>query len=392
MRLIPLALALAGLALGAHAATAPEAPAEITLTVDAVDVVRRPSGQPGLGYLGGKAFAHEGDIELFDVVFVLDTSGSTADSSGLGSTSTWISNIPMVKVSRANSILGAEVAAVESLLDGFDPRTTRVGIVTFAGSENPYESHAWTDSPLTSDYKQTRAALSDRLLIDPDGGTDLAAGLLRGAIELLGTRSADSQPRAHAVRHVVVLTDGLPTLPVYDPVRAAKRAAHSLAKHHIRVHIFAIGAAADAEGRDIEPVATITHGDYHAVKDLSKLSKLLKDIKFESLKELRVQNKTTNAPALELSRDETGAWSALVPFVEGANDIEVVAVASDGREQRVQKRLVFGRVGIDAEQKLRRDRLIVLQTEGEARAKAQKAKELSIKPEAPEPNATKPAN
>ena len=391
MRLTLLALVpVFALAVGAHAATEQEPPPQITLTLDAVDVVRKPGGQPGLGYLGGKAFAHEGDIELFDVVFVLDTSGSTADSSGLGSTSTWISNIPMVKVSRANSILGAEVQAVESLLDGFDPRTTRVGIVTFAGSDNPYEQHAWTEAPLTSDYKQTRSALADRMLVDPEGATDLAAGLLRGAIELLGTASADSQPRAHAVKHLVVLTDGLPTEPAYDPIRAATRAARKLAKHHIRVHIFAIGAAAESEGRDIEPVATITHGDYHAVKDLTKLQKLLKDIKFESLKELRVQNKTTNAPALELTRDETGAWSALVSFIEGANDIEVVAVAADGREQRVQKRLVFGRVGIDAEQKLRRDRLIVLQAEGEARAKAQKAKELSIKPETSQP--PKPAN
>src|SRR5262245_31625151 len=99
---------LVGVALGAHAATKqgtpPEAPPEITLTLDAVDVVRRPAGQPGLGFLAGKALAHEGDLELFDVVFVVDTSGSTADSSGLGETSTWMSKIPGVKVSRSNSI------------------------------------------------------------------------------------------------------------------------------------------------------------------------------------------------------------------------------------------------------------------------------------------------
>jgi len=377
----PLALLLAcALALGA--AAPPEAPPEITLTLDTVDVIRRPASLPGLGFLSGKALAHEGSLELFDVVFVIDTSGSTADSSGLGETSTWISHLPGVRVSRTNSILGAEVAAVESMLGGFDPRTARVGLVSFAGSENPYEHHAWTDAPLTSNYAAIRNALSDRMMVDPEGGTDLSAGLLRGAIELLGTRSADSKPRAHAVRHLVLLTDGLPTLPENDPVRAAKRAARKLAKHGIRVHIFAIGGAATDEGFDIAPVAEITHGDYHAVEDLTRLAPLLKQIQFESLRELRVVNKTTGKPATELTRDEAGAWSALVPFVEGANEIEVVAISADGRERRVERRLVFGKVALDADQQARRDRLLVLHAETEARAKAH-GKALTIEPEKP---------
>ena len=383
MRSTPLALFLALSLVAATAPSAPKAPPEITLTLDAVDVVRRPAELPGLGFLSGKALAYQGDLELFDVVFVLDTSGSTADSSGLGEHSSWISHLPGVKVSRSDSILGAEVAAVESMLGSFDPRTTRVGLVSFAGSENPYEQHAWTDAPLTSNYPAIRSALVDRLQVDPDGGTDLAAGLLRGAIELLGTRSADSQPRAHAVRHLVVLTDGLPTLPESDPVRAATRAARKLAKHGIRVHIFAIGSAANDEGLDIAPVAEITHGDYHAVGDLTKLAPLLKQIEFRSLRELRVQNKTTGAPAVELTRDEAGAWSALVPFVEGANEIEVVAIAADGRQQRVERKLVFGKAALDADQKARRDRLLALHAENEARAKAH-GKALTVAP-APAP-------
>src|SRR6516164_8263324 len=205
-----LALALVLFAFRARA----EEPPEITLSLDTVDVVHPPTSDPGVGFLSGKAFAHQGPVELFDVVFVIDTSGSTGISSGLGNESkSWLSRLPGVKVRRADSVLGAEVAAIESLLDGFDARVTRVGLVSFAGDLNPYSNHAWVDSPLTSDFQAVRNALADRLLVDPEGGTDLAAGLLRGAIELLGTRSAESQPRAHATRNLVVLTDGLPTLP-----------------------------------------------------------------------------------------------------------------------------------------------------------------------------------
>jgi hypothetical protein len=106
-------LALGGAAVGAPTEPAPTAP-EITLTLDTVDVVRPPAGTPGLAFLSGRAFAHEGALELIDVVFVIDTSGSTADASGLGKHSSWLSHLPGVEVARSDSRLVAEVAAIQS--------------------------------------------------------------------------------------------------------------------------------------------------------------------------------------------------------------------------------------------------------------------------------------
>ncbi len=360
---------------------------EITLTLDTVDVVRAPGAEPGLGYLSGRALAHAGELELFDVVFVIDTSGSTAEASGLGKRSGWLSRLPGVPVGKTDSILGAEVAAIESLLDGFDPRTTRVGLVSFAGSEYPSADHAWVEAPLTSNYAELRKALEDRLLVDPEGATNLRAGLLRGGIELLGTRSAESRPRKRAIRHLVVLTDGIPTLPEPDPVRGAIRAARSLAKRGIRVHVFAIGREAQHDGRAIVPVAKLTHGEYHAVEDLSKLAPLLGQIEFRSLRELRVLNLSNGARALEQTRDDDGAYAVLLPFAAGVNRIEVVAIASDGREQRVLREIVFKQTELDATQRARQDRLLALQASAGDRARAARQKNLALEPE---PNA--PAN
>jgi Mg-chelatase subunit ChlD len=377
-----LALALVAFALSAAIARAEDAP-QITLSLDTVDVVRAPASEPGLGFLSGKALAHEGPLELFDVVFVIDTSGSTALSSGLGKhpTSSWLSQITGLKVTRSESVLGAEVSAIESLLDGLDARVTRVGLVSFAGDENPRAKHAWVDAPLTSNFKEIRQALADRLLVDPEGGTDLAAGLLRGAIELIGSRSAESEPRAHAIRHLVLLTDGLPTLPEFDPVGKAIEASQSLARRGIRVHVFAIGREANGAGREIAPVARNTHGEYHAVEDLSKLAPLLAQIQFQSLRELRVTNKTTGAAASQLERDDSGVWSALVPFKNGVNQLEVVAVASDGRERTVERDVIFGSVTLDSEQQARRDRLIAIQGEAAAKARIKPEKKLSVDPD-----------
>ena len=355
---------------------------EITLTLDAMDRVRAPGkAEPGLGYVTGRALAHQGELELFDVVFVIDTSGSTAEASGVGAGSSWLKKLPGVPVSRTESILGAEVAAVRALLDGFDPRTTRVGLVSFAGEGDPRVDSAWVEAPLTSNYAEMRKALDDRLLVDPEGGTNLRAGLLRGAIEVLGTRSAESRPRPNAGRHLVVLTDGIPTLPEGNPEGAAIHAARSLAKRGVRVHVFEIGAASWSRSRAGAQVALITHGEHHTVTDLSKLAPLLGQIQFQSLKELRVGNLTTGAQALELVKDPDGGYGALVPVVAGVNRIEVVAVAADGREQRVERELVFVDTDLGAPQRARLERLLALEAAADARKKAAKEKSLTVQPE-----------
>src|SRR4029453_8495278 len=43
----------------------PKDVSEITLTLDAVDRVRAPAAEPGLGYVSGRALAHQGELELF---------------------------------------------------------------------------------------------------------------------------------------------------------------------------------------------------------------------------------------------------------------------------------------------------------------------------------------
>ena len=381
---VSIALA-AGLAHAGESAREEPDASEITLTLDAIDSVRAPTADPGLGYVSGRALAHHGALELFDVVFVIDTSGSTAGASGIGDGSSWLKRLPGVPVRRSESILGAEVAAVESLLRGFDSRTTRVGLVSFAGSENPHADHAWVEAPLTSDYAQIRKALEDRLLVDPEGGTDLRAGLLRGAIELLGTRSAESTRRRNAGRHLVVLTDGLPTLPERDPEGGAISAARSLAKRGVRAHVFEIGARPRGRSRAGPAVARTTHGEYHTVSDLSKLAPLLGQIEFRALRELRVANRTTGAPALELVKDDDGAYAALVPVVAGVNRIEVVAIAADGRERRVEREIVFSDAELDARQRAQQERLLALHASAAAREKAARQKTLAVEPERAKP-------
>ena len=141
--------------------------------------------------------------------------------------------------------LAAEVAAVENVIARLSPRTTRVGIVTFS-------HRSWVDAPLTHDYEEVRLALGDILSRGPEGGTNMKSGLLRGSIELIGTKSAASTRRKGAERVLVFVTDGRPTLPyAAGPfssdgrnVREAVRSAEKAAKRGVRMHSFAVGKEA----------------------------------------------------------------------------------------------------------------------------------------------------
>src|SRR5262245_47443109 len=159
----------------------------------------------------------------FDVMLIIDTSGSTAtpsrgllDSVGWGrSTGGGIIRLPKALV--RDSILGAEVSAALNFLVQVDGLRTRVGVVTFAegyqAANGAGTANARVAQPLTFDLQAVRSALSGVLSRGSDGGTDMAAGLRLAVRELLSLEGAASPARPDARKVSLLLTDGFPTLP-----------------------------------------------------------------------------------------------------------------------------------------------------------------------------------
>jgi hypothetical protein len=312
-------------------------------------------GNRGGGFLAGRATAEGGEFQKFDIVLVLDTSGSTAQATGSDVNGNGVvGKAPLGAVGNifglassdpGDSILSAEILAARQLLQGFDPRTTRVGLVTFAGLpvDRPggYRrtvQAAVTEEPLTHDYGLVEDAMLRLLHRGPDGMTHMAAGIDQATIELLGLKGAFSDANPEAEKIVLFFTDGRPTLPYEGLERpnneAVIRAAERARRGGIRIHSFAVGPEA-LDG----PVATVemaarTDGLFTPVRDPGDLVQVVEVVQLTDIETLHVRNLTTDSDADSVQLSADGSWTALVPLEVGLNDIEVVAVADDGRTAR----------------------------------------------------------
>ncbi|MFQ5829821.1 MAG: VWA domain-containing protein [Candidatus Methylomirabilia bacterium] len=294
----------------------------------------------------GRARSPEPQPPTFDVMIVLDTSGSTRNPSGVGGTFTaggpggsfeWFQR-------RSDSILHAEAGAAIQFLGISDPATTRVGIITFAGAHQaltglavPGSTDAWVERPLTFDYAATRAALLDIVRRGSKGGTDMGSGLRLGIRELLALESARSQPRSRARKVLLLLTDGFPTLPfgsvnVMDPgdVEVTTSAARVAAKGGIVIHTFCLGPEALSAPIACAEAARITGGLYTPVETPGDIVDILPKTRIADVDLIAVRNATTGQMARDLSVSPDGIFTAEVPLVAGGNQLVVELHGNDG--------------------------------------------------------------
>ncbi len=332
-----------------------ETPANESLVGDATGV-----------FVAGHALALLGEFRRFDVMFVIDTSGSTNEPSGADVNGNGVVGesklgavgglLGLGSSDRGDSILAAEIEAARTMLRGLDARSTRIGVVTFAGEPDGARTGmfkrrppraAVTEEPLTTDYARIERSLERIRERGAYGLTHMAAGVDQSMIELVGLRGSVSETDVGSEKIVLFFTDGQPTLPYEnfeaDNVRAVLRAADRAKRAGIRIHSFAIGADALSG-----PVATVemaarTDGVFTPVRHPGDLVDVVQDISFANIEDLVVRNTTTEVKADPVLMNADGSFSALVPVVPGTNQIEVIAVATGGLEAREKVKVVYAK-------------------------------------------------
>ena len=349
--------------------------------------------------ISGKVASQAARSENVDIMFIIDISGSTSQyagvdfgdfgqlpdsssSSGFG----WpqitirgfgLGRLPMSNL--RNSILAAEVGAARRLLVQLNSQTTRVGIITFSEGARVLQ-------PLTRDFDHVRRVLDSVLAAGPNGGTNMVEGIRTGISELMGFGS--SEKRAEAVKAEFLLTDGFPTLPIGrgrvtpEDTDLAINAARLAGKAGIKVHVFALGEEALSYTRAVVGIAHESGGTYTPVSRAADVLAVVENISVVGVEYVQTVNQTTGQKATETRLAADGFFSSAVQVVEGQNQIEVIARASDGSTGRDSITVYYqsgNQKSLELEVFLEKEKNLKLQVErlGKSQAEIQQETERS---------------
>jgi Mg-chelatase subunit ChlD len=351
-------------------ASAVAEPAPVHILVDAPlgkQVVRNQVHQAPIR---GTAVAASDGPAAYDVMLVLDISGSTGQPSGVDvdrdgevginpsrGLDTALYPDGSQNTDPGDSILAAEVAAADALVATLQrSERVRVGVLSFSGEMNPNTGYrkrydqqdAWLEVPLTSDFASIRGRLPAILARGPYGGTNFAAGLRLAIQELAGLSGARSTARPEARKVVLFLTDGVPTFPIgtgsspdqgdIDAALSAARLAH---RAGITVHTYGLGPKALENTYAVTEVARLTVGAFLPVQNPGDIVSFLQAASLANVDDVVFTNLTTREVSYDVNLSPDGSFSGFVPVREGYNRVRITALASDGGTGSVELDLDF---------------------------------------------------
>jgi hypothetical protein len=312
----------------------------------------------------------------FDIMVVIDVSGSTKNASGSDvDRDGQIGFNPQVELSAPgayppgtlstdpdDSILAAEVRAADALVASLTANSrTRVGVISFSGEMNPRTGYrmrqdqqdSWLEVPLTADFAAVRARLPEILRRGPNGGTNFAAGIRLAITELAGLSGARSSARAGARKLVLFLTDGLPTFPiglgsVSDPgdIEAALAAANVAHSAGIAINTYGLGPSALTNPFAATEISRITLGTFLPVQNPGDIVSFLQGTSFANVEDVVLSNLTTKEVSTDVNLRPDGSFSGFVPVREGKNQVRVTALTGDGTSASVDMELDFAASGM----------------------------------------------
>jgi len=323
----------------------------------------------------GSAIAEGKRPVTFDIMLIVDVSGSTNAASGVDVDGDGVIGInPQLELvppgtyppnlrntDPQDSILAAEIRGAEALIATLDSERVRVGVISFSGEMNPATGHrirydqqdAWVEVPVTGDFDRVRRALRGILTRGPHGGTNFAAGVRLAVTELAGLSGSKSRPRSDAKKIALFLTDGVPTFPIGTgsvmddgDVEAALNAARLAHKAGVTINTYALGPNALADPVAATEMARITLGTFLPVRNPGDIISFLQGVTFANVEDVVFTNLTTREVSYDVELSPDGSFSGFVPVTEGNNRIRVTALATDGSSGSVEFDIDFATAGL----------------------------------------------
>ena len=281
---------------------------------------------------------------LQDVIIAIDESSSTylptgTDLDGDGE----IGTTPPVNLlgpryastDPDDAVIRAELLAARALVRQLDPKTTRVGILTFAEDTavlaplgSPDAALAWLDQH--NEYE-----------IHPYPSKTSLAAALEGALDaFFEFREEDARRQ----RTVLLLSDGHPTAPSKALGKLqALLAAEKMGEIGIPVQAFALGRAAIEDSEFYSGLAERTGGRFVALDNPADVVSELANLRFTGLEDVRIESSPIGQPGRAVRVFPNGSFDGYVPLAEGKNLITFTGKMESGETLTATRTVYFER-------------------------------------------------
>jgi Mg-chelatase subunit ChlD len=347
-----------------------------------IDVEGRDGRTVDVPWLEVKGLAGAASGRAYDVVIVLDVSGSTQYASGADVNENGIVGVRKGPIrpwkvlppnhyssDPGDTVLDAERVATHRLIERLDPNYTRVALVAF------------------SDLARMRAPLGSsrdllgRVLDDLDGAFGAGPTNLARATRVATRILMEAAPRGGRAteKRILLLSDGEPTHPAPAKRAAAEAlvAAREAQEAGIRLTTFALGADAPSGPDVFAEMAALTGGDHVRLSQPGDLVHLLPRVDLASVARVDVTNLSTGTAARAQRMRPDGRFDAFVKLEPGVNRLRFAAHGSAGGEARAEQTVVYDPSNTDPGslsdvQRALQQRTLELSLEREMRAARQK--------------------
>lgn len=310
-----------------------------------VDAPAEPVTHSTIGWIEVRGRAGARAADAHDLLIAIDLSNSTLRDSGgdidgdgpngttepahlaalAGSKSVRV--VPgEVEVDLDDTIVMAELASAEALIERLPFDAVRVGLLAFSDS-------ARTIRPIGADKESLLAGVGElRAEYTKD---------LRGTRYLAVLRKARRQLRREPgrARSLVLLTDG----ETYGAVTpgALVRQARSMGRAGIRLYCFVIGPISAASRKEFEEAASATGGALERIEHPSDIVSRLRALDLADLESVTIRNATTGRDALAQRQLPNGSFDGFVELTPGENEIHIEATLSNGRTRSAERAVVY---------------------------------------------------
>ncbi len=332
------------------------ASSEVIVVINPGDPVPGPGfcEKPAIPVKGYTALGHPSNF-MHDIIFVIDTSASTRRLTGFD----------LNGDGKEDTVFEAEVESCRRLVRMLtNCANIRMGVVKFAryntsnapvGSIStgpPIPAQTRIVQPVTNDFALIEAALNVVAAEGAKGGTHTAAGIDLAIQALTNAPPVGTDYLVTPTRHIVLLTDGIPTLPIESgwtqergdrlaTLQAAERAAAA----GIRLHPVVIDPEEYAERRlTTMPTAQALTGVANElirinVNNINRLPELLASLSFVGSQKVIVIDRNSGA-VWTITVQPDGWFEALLPASIGTNTWEFRFPSGDLTSDQIVTRTV----------------------------------------------------